>query len=77
MVKNPEELRRIEDELASREHLTLEERFALLDGLYDEARQFGRFSDSDLLEGVENDFRVASILNALVHQPPRANGPRA
>lgn len=77
MIKNPEQLKRIEDELASREHLTLEQRFALLDGLYEEARLLGRFNESDMLDGVEDDFRLAFLLNAVVHDPSRKDRARA
>jgi hypothetical protein len=56
--------------LAERQ-LTLEERFRILNALYEEARLFGHFDKDDLLLGLEDDVRLAAMLNANVSNPPR------
>ena len=51
--------------------LSLEEKFAILNALYEEARLFGHFRQDDLLLGLDDDVRLAAMLNANVSDPPR------
>lgn len=51
--------------------LTLEEKYRILEALYQEARSLGCFGESDLLLGLEDDIRLAAALNANVSNPPR------
>jgi len=57
-----EEFRRFEDEIRKREALSLDEKFRLLDGLYEEARALGVFPPKDPLEGIEVDIEVAKVM---------------
>ena len=51
--------------------LSLEEKFVVLNALYEEARLFGHFSQDDLLLGLEEDVRLAAKLNANISNPSR------
>lgn len=53
------------------EPLSLEAKFAILEALYEEARQLGSFGEHDLMLGLEDDVRLAARLNANVSDPPR------
>jgi hypothetical protein len=53
------------------ESLSLEAKFNILEALYDEARRLGSFGEHDLLLGLEDDIRLAALLNANVSNPPR------
>ena len=70
MITNPEELEKFEADYLRRENLTLEQRFAILDGLYEMARLFGHFSVEGVLDGIEDDIELAKSLNTNVPIPP-------
>jgi hypothetical protein len=55
----------------SKDVLSLEEKFRILDAMYEEARQFGHFGKHDLLLGLEATIRLAAALTANVSIPPR------
>jgi len=48
--------------LASGQH-DLKKKFAILESLYTEARQLGKFGKEDLLLGLEDTVRLAAALN--------------
>jgi hypothetical protein len=52
-------------------NLSLEEKYRILESLYDEARQLGSFGKNDLLLGLEDDVRLAAALNANVPGSPQ------
>jgi hypothetical protein len=56
---------------AASETLTLEDKYRILEGLYDEARRLGAFGKSDLMLGLQADIRLAAALNANVSDPSR------
>jgi hypothetical protein len=51
--------------------LDLDERYRILEALYQEARLLGSFTKRDLLLGLEDDVHLAAALNANVSDPPR------
>jgi hypothetical protein len=53
------------------EPLTLEEKYRILDALYQEARLLGHFTERDILDGIEDVIRLAAALNANVSKPSR------
>jgi hypothetical protein len=55
----------------AKDKLSLEEKYEILDSLYNEARELGRFGDHDMLLGLEDDIRLAAALNANGSNPPR------
>lgn len=71
MVKDAEYFDRQKRTWLSQQHLSIGERFRILDALYDEARLFGHFQRVDLLTGLDDDVHLAAILNANVSNPSR------
>lgn len=71
MITNPHILEAFEHELQRSEALSLSEKYALLDGMYELARQLGHFSSDRALEGVEETIQLAKVLNSLVSRTPR------
>lgn len=53
------------------EPLDLQEKYRILEALYQEARRLGRFTEEDFLLGLDDDVRLARALNANVSDPPR------
>ena len=51
--------------------LDLEEKYRILDALYQEARRLGSFAERDLLLGLDHDVRLAAALNANVSDASR------
>jgi hypothetical protein len=51
--------------------LDLDERYGILEALYQEARLLGGFTERDLMLGLEDDVRLATALSANVSNPPR------
>lgn len=70
MIKNYDEVRKFEEQFLREENLTVKQRFAILDGLYQLAVRFGHFRQEDILEGIENDVWLAKALNTDVRIPP-------
>jgi hypothetical protein len=69
MVRNEAELKAFEDGLVCRDELSLAEKFRILDAMYEEAVQLGVFPERNPLEGIEDDIRLAQLLN---HVSPTA-----
>lgn len=71
MITNHKEIEKFEKEFSIQQPLTLSQKFALLNSLYDQARQLGHFTDNDLLDGLEDDIEFARKLNLNVPNPSR------
>ncbi len=71
MIKNSSYYSAFKLKATSEEKLTLEDKYRILEALYDEARQLGWFGASDVLMGLHDDIRLAAALNAHVSNPPR------
>lgn len=71
MVTNHHILQVFERELQRSEVLTLNEKYALLDGMYDLARHLGHFSSEHALDGIEQKIQLAKALNSIVSRTPR------
>ncbi len=63
MVTNPHILEAFERDLQRTQNLTLEEKYALLDGMYELAVRLGHFTSDRALEGIENTIQLAKALN--------------
>jgi hypothetical protein len=70
VIKNPDEIRRFEEKFLLGENLSVRQRFAILEGLYELAVRFGHFTQEDIMEGIENDIWLAKALNTDVRIPP-------
>jgi hypothetical protein len=63
MIKDPQYYSRFKSLSLASDVLDLTKKYAILEGLYREARQFGKFTDDDLLLGLEDTVRLAAALN--------------
>jgi hypothetical protein len=71
MIKDPQYHSRIKARLLASDTLDLAQKYAILESLYNEARELGMFSKDDLLLGLEDDIRLAAALNATLSNTPR------
>ena len=71
MIINPELVRQAETEFLRNEELSIEQRFAILEGLYQIAVSAGHFRPEQILDGIENDIALARALNTDVQIPSR------
>jgi len=66
LITEPHVLEEFERDLQRKESLTLMQKFALLQGMYELAVNLGHFKRESALEGIEHDIQLASHLNSLV-----------
>jgi hypothetical protein len=71
MMTNPELVQQFEMEYLRNEELSVEQRFALLEGMYQMAVNAGHFRPEQILDGIENDIALARALSSNVRIPPR------
>ena len=65
MIKNRQKLEQFERNLLRTEKLSYEQAMALYESLFQEAVTLGVINSDNILEGIENDIRIAGILNQL------------
>jgi len=70
MIKDPQYHSRIKARLLASDPLDLAQKYAILESLYNEACELGKFGPDDLLLGLEDDIRLAAALNA---NPPNTS----
>ncbi len=71
MIKDPAYLERMKRTWLAGENLSLDQKFEIMNALYEEARMFGHFQGRDILAGLDHVVRIAAILNANVSNPSR------
>ena len=71
MVTNYHLVEQYEREFAKQHPQSIEEKFAKLDALYEEAKMLGHFSGNNLLENVDETIALAKILNTNVSSGTR------
>lgn len=71
MVTNSHILEAFEREFQRSEILSLSEKYALLDGMYDLALRLGHFTPERALEGLDETIQFAKALNSLVSKTPQ------
>jgi len=64
MVKNPKLLAMFEDKELRKERLSYKEALRIFEAMWREAVSLGIFPPKDPLEGIEDDIRLARILNS-------------
>jgi hypothetical protein len=69
VVKNSKALEKAIDEHEA--GLSLEQKFALLNAMFDEAKELGHFNPRGSLEGIDVDIALAKALNGIVSKPSR------
>ena len=70
MITDPSHFSSFKRLTLANESFSLEEKYRILESLYDEARKLGSFGKNDLLLGLEDDIRLAAVLNANVSSSP-------
>ena len=65
MIKDPEYLKKFEDEQTANDDMTLEQKLKLLNSIYKFAIKLGTLPPDDLLEGLDTDIKVAKIINGI------------
>ena len=63
MIRNPEMVRRFEDEQMGRDPADYHANLKVFEGLWEHATQLGVLPPEDPLEGIEVDLRLAHALN--------------
>ncbi|MGB2959586.1 MAG: hypothetical protein WBG01_07870 [Bacteroidota bacterium] len=71
MITDPKQVSAFDAASRAKDDLSLAQKYAILEGLYQEARRMGYFTQKDLLEGIDDDIRLAALLNGNVSVPPR------
>jgi hypothetical protein len=65
MIKNPKKLREFEQNLIIENKTSINEKFRLMDALFEEARALRIFPLTDPLEGLDTDIKVAKVINSV------------
>ena len=71
VIKNPSFYAAFKARTLARQPLSLDQKYEILEALYQEARRLGSFGKHDMLLGLDADVRLAATLNANVSSPPR------
>ncbi|MBS4029427.1 MAG: hypothetical protein KGZ58_12425 [Ignavibacteriales bacterium] len=71
MITNPHLVEQYEREFAKNNPLTLEQKFAIYNGMYDEAKHFGHFTSMNEMENIEEKIALAKIMNTDVTKRTR------
>lgn len=63
MILNSNALVKVIDRHEREHPLTIDQRFKILDGLYEEAKSLGHFNPQNISQGMEDDIKLARIMN--------------
>jgi hypothetical protein len=63
MMLNSKELVKAIDRYEQEHPLTIDQRLKILDGLYEEAKNLGHFDSRNISQGIEDDIKIARIMN--------------
>lgn len=69
MIRDAARWQAFEYELIAKQKLDYAENLRLVDGMYDLARQLGKFTAEDALDGIEKTIRVARAINCVRRTP--------
>lgn len=73
MISNPESYAHLKRELKASDHLTLAQKFAILDALYMEARKLGHFTGRDAMDGTAEAVSLSVLFRQNVRIATRNN----
>ena len=65
MITNRRKFQRFEKELLKREKTNVRRNFMIVEALYKEAIIFGVLPPKNPLEGIENDIKIARVVNSV------------
>ena len=71
IITNPHILEAFERNLQQTQNLTLREKFALLDGMYELAVHLGHFTPERALDGIDDTIRLAKALDSVASKTPQ------
>ncbi len=63
MVKNSELIEKFEKSLIKTEKIDITRNFQIMDEMYNEAVELGIFPLKNPLDGIDNDIRIAKVVN--------------
>jgi len=66
MIRNPKEVERAKWEYRRNNPLTIEQKFALMNAMYNEAKQLGRLNKKHFQDRLKHKIKMARILNSHV-----------
>ena len=69
MIKNPEIIRKFENDLIRNEKVDIQKNFQIYEAMYKEAVALGVFPLEDPLEGIEIDIKIAKVVNSVSTNP--------
>ena len=64
MIRNPDRVRRFEDDQIRAERRSFAENLAIFEALWEQARSLGVLPTADPLDGIEVDIQLAKALHA-------------
>lgn len=65
MIKNKHKLNKFYQELIKKENISYKEALFIFEALYKEAVSLGVINSKNILEGLENDLKIAKTVNGL------------
>ena len=65
MIKKNEELLKFEDELKRKTKVNVKKNFQIVEAMYDEAVALGVMPPESKLDGIENDIKIAKVVNSV------------
>lgn len=65
MIKNREELHKLENELSRIEKVDILKNFRIVEAMYKEAISLNAFPMRDALAGIEVDIKIAKVVNSV------------
>ena len=71
MITDPGSYNSLKARALAEQSLSLNDKYKILEALYQEARRLGSFGEGDLQLGLHDDVHLASLLNANVSGAPR------
>jgi hypothetical protein len=65
MIKNRDEIQKLENELTRKEKVDILKNFRLVEAMYKEAIILDAFPMKDALAGIEVDIKIAKVINSV------------
>ena len=69
MIKDPDKIRKFENDLIRREKVDIQKNFQIFEAMYEEAVALGLLPLKDPLEGIEIKIKIAKAINSVTTDP--------
>ena len=73
MIKNPEKIRKFENDLIRNEKVDIQKNFQIFEAMYKEAVDLGALPLKNPLEGIEIKIKIARVINSVTTDPFKNN----